>query len=203
MSQYPPQPPPYGAPPPYAPPPKKPRPRAVWFVVGGVLLVLAPLVFVGALFTILRPLTQEDAVFRADQTPITVELPANEERALFLENTGPATCEAADGTGAPLDLRPVNGTFNYNDWTADARFDTGDGDVTFSCTGETGAEQVRIAQLPSTGTFIAGLLVGLVVPLVLGLTGMVILIVTGILWATRPPRSRTAPPPSAPGTPGS
>jgi hypothetical protein len=212
MSQQPPPPPqqppyggqpPYGAPPPYAAPPKKPRPRALWFVVGGVLLVLAPLVFVGALFSVLRPLTQEDAVFRADETPITVELPANEERAVFNDPSEPADCTAVDGSGQEIEFRSVTGEFTYNEWTAVGRFDTGDGEVTFECGGTSPASEIRIAQLPSTGTFIAGLLVGLIVPLVLGLVGIVILIVTGVLWATRPPRPKRTGPPSEPGTPAS
>ena len=212
MSQQPPPPPqqppyggqpPYGAPPPYAAPPKKPRPRALWFVVGGVLLVLAPLVFVGALFSVLRPLTQEDAVFVADGQAHTVDLPAGEERALFYEDLSDASCTGVGANGDPIDLRPITGEFTYNEWTAVGRFDTGDGAVTFTCQSAEGDEEVRIAQLPSTGTFIAGLLVGLIVPLVLGLIGIVILIVTGVLWATRPPRTQKTGPPSEPGTPAS
>ena len=214
MSQQPPPPPqqppyggqpPYGAPPPYAAPPKKPRPRALWFVVGGVLLVLAPLVFVGALFTVLRPLTQEDAVFRADRTGRSRSIsPPNEERALFND---PLRTRRLHGhrwvAPATIEFRGISGDFTYQSWTALARFDTGDGDVTFDCSGDGDQSEVRIAQLPSTGTFIAGLLVGLIVPLVLGLIGIVILIVTGVLWATRPPRPKKTGPPSEPGTPAS
>ncbi len=196
MSQQPPQQPPYGGQPPYGPPPpygappKKPRPRAVWFVVGGVLLALAPIIFVGALFSVLRPLTQEDAVFGVDETPVQVDLPAHEERAVFFEDLSGGQCNAVDGTGAAIDFRSVTGDFTYNEWTAAARFDTGDGDVTFTCQGATGSEQVRIAQLPSTGTFVAGLLVGVLAPIILGLVGLLILVITGVLWATRPPRNQ-------------
>ena len=95
MSQQQPPPPPYqpsGGPPPYAGPPTKPRPRGLWFLVGGVLLVMAPLVFVGALFSVLRPLTQEDAEFEVSESPVTVELPAGEERALFFDDLSDASC---------------------------------------------------------------------------------------------------------------
>lgn len=215
MSQQPPPPPqqppyggqpPYGAPPPYAAPPKKPRPRALWFVVGGVLLVLAPLVFVGALFSVLRPLTQEDAVFAADGQPHQVSVDADAERALFSEDGSPVSCSATDGSGEEIEFRNVTGEFTINEWQALGRFDTGDGELTFTCENASGSD-VRIAQLPSTATFVVGLLVGLIVPLVLGLAGIVILIVTGVLFATRPPRSRNAAtesgPPSGPGTPAS
>jgi hypothetical protein len=160
-------------------------------------------VFLGAIFTVLRPLTQEDAVFRVDETPVQVDLPAGEERAIFYGGPSSAQCNATDGSGAQIDFRSVTGEFTFNEWTAAARFDTGDGDVTFSCRSEFGSEEVRIAQLPSTTTFVAGLLVGILVPLLFGLVGLIILIVTGIMWATRPPRPQKGAQPDAPGTPGS
>jgi hypothetical protein len=173
----------------------------VWFVVGGVLLALAPVVFVGALYTVLRPLTKEDAVFPADGTSHEVSVEANAERALFSEDGSPVSCSATDGTGEQIEFRTVTGEFTINDWQALGRFDTGDGNLTFTC--EDGSDSdVRIAQLPSTATFVVGLLVGIIVPMILGLIGIVILIVVGVLWATRPPRSRNEPP-SAPGTPAS
>src|SRR5688572_3863045 len=139
MSQTPPQPPygeqppygsqpPYGGPPPqYAAPPRRKRPRKIWFFIGGALIVLAPIIFVGALFTVLRPLTQEDAVFAAADTPVQVDLPAGEERALFSDRGVSADCSAVDGAGEEVQFRPVTGEFTFNEWTAVARFDTGDG----------------------------------------------------------------------------
>ena len=180
--------PPYAAP----PPPRRPRPRIVWFFVGGALIVLAPLVFAGALFTVLRPLTQEDAVFRADGVT-QVDLPAGEERALFNNGFSPADCAATDDeTGAPIDLRPVTGEFTYNQWTAIARFDTGSGRLSFDCGGESTTSELRIAQLPSTGGFIAGIAVGVVVPILLFLAGVITLIVVGIRYATGAPRVKDA-----------
>lgn len=212
MSQSPP-PPPYGEQPPYgsqpphgsqppyggqqppyaAPPPRRRRPRKIWFVIGGALIVLAPIVFVGALFTVLRPLTQEDAVFAASDTPVQVDLPAGEERALFSSSGSGADCTATDGAGEQLGLRPVTGDFTYNEWTAMARFDTGDGDVTFECSDSRGVgERVRVAQLPSTGGFVAGIVVGVVAPLLLGGIGLLMLIVTAVLYATGAPRNESA-----------
>jgi hypothetical protein len=80
MSQppFPPQPTPYAA------PPRKPRPRFIWFVVGGALLVLAPIVFLGALLLALGPLTQSDGVFAADGSPHELTVSADERRALFV-----------------------------------------------------------------------------------------------------------------------
>lgn len=187
--------PPYGAyPPPYAAPPsRRPRPRARWFVVGGVLLVLAPVVFVGALFLTLRPLMAEDAVFAADGQPHQVQLPAGEERAIYLDGAlVDTTCEVTDGAGNPVDLRSPGGDFSYNEWEATDRFDTSDGDLTFTCTGSDPTDRVRIASIPSVGGLIGGVVGAVLLPLLLGLAGLTTLVVTGVLWATgaapRPPR---------------
>ncbi len=183
-------PPPYAAPPPpyAAPPPRRKRPRKIWFLIGAALIVLAPLIFVGALFSVLRPLTQEDAVFSAGETPVQVDLPAGDERALFSTDGNAVVCTATDGSGQDLPLRGVSGEFTFNEWTAVARFDTGDGDVTFECDDLAAGTEIRIAQLPSTGVFVAGIVIGVVAPLVLGLVGFLMLIITAVLYASGAPR---------------
>lgn len=150
--------------------------------------MIAPIIFVGALFTVLRPLTQEDAVFAAGDTPVQVDLPSGEERALFSTDGTAVACSATDGSGRDLQLRAVTGEFTYNDWKAVARFDTGDGDVTFECDDLSPGAEVRIAQLPSTGVFVAGIVIGVVAPLVLGLVGFLMLIITAVLYASGAPR---------------
>ncbi len=190
MSQYPP--PPYGAQQPYAGPPRRQRPRALWFFVGGGLILLAPVIFVASLFTVLSPLMNEDAVFEAADSPVQVSLPAGEERALFSSGSV-ADCTATDGTGAEVEFRSVTGDFTINEWTAVARFDTGDGDLTFDCAeSPLGGDRLRIGELPSTGGFVAGTVVGIVVPLVLGLVGLLMLIVVTVLYATGAPRQKKA-----------
>ena len=180
----------YGStPPPHAvPKPRRKRPRTVWFFIGGALLVLAPVVFVGALFTVLRPLSEEDAVFAAGDSPVQLDLTAGEERALFTRTGVPADCSAVDGSGKDVEFRPVTGEFTFNEWTAVSRFDTGDGDVTFTCAGLDAGAEVRIAQLPSTGGFVTGIVIGVVAPLALGGMGMLVLVVTAVLYATGAPR---------------
>ena len=187
MSQppYPPQPPPYAGPP---PPPRRKRPRKVWFFVGGGLMVLSFVVFLGAVVLTLGPLTQEDASFAVSETPVEVDLPAGTERALFADTGFSVDCTATDGSGANVEFRPVKGEFTFNQWTALSRFNTGDGNVTFDCVETSPGSQVRIGDLPSAGGFVAALVGGILVPLVLGLTGLVMLIVTAIRWATGAPR---------------
>ena len=177
--------------PPYAgptPPPRRERPRKAWFFVGGGLILLAFVVFGGALVLTLWPLTQEDASFAASDTPVEVHLPADTERALFANTGFSVDCTATDGAGAEVEFRPVTGELTVNQWTALSRFDTGDGNLTFDCVETSPGSQVRIGDLPSAGGFVAGLVVGILVPLVLGLIGLVMLIVTSIRWATGAPR---------------
>jgi hypothetical protein len=155
--------------------------------------VLAPLVFALSLFLTLRPLAQEDAVVPADGTTTRVSLPAGEERALYREIGSAARCEITDGSGKQVVQRPVTGDFTYNDWRAVSRFDTGDGDLSFTCDGFPDG-RVRIGDLPSTGGFVGGLLIGILVPLLLGVAGLVVLVVTAILFATGRPRNEPEPP---------
>ena len=193
MSQ-PPYPPHYPQQPPYgAPTPRRKRPRVIWFFVAGGLLLLALVVFLTALFLVLRPLTQEDAVFTASESPYQVDLPADSERTLFTSNGFPVNCSATDGSDRQIEFRRVGGEFTYNEWTALYRFDTGDGNVTFDCTESPPGMEIRIGQTPSTGGFVGGLLVGIIVPMILGLAGVVMLIVVGVLFATGEPRKGPRP----------
>lgn len=178
--------PPYGVPPVH----QKYRPRARWFVVGVALLVLAGVVFVGGLFLVLRPLSQEDAIVAAGEGPVTLDVPAGEERAIYRRDGEPVTCTVTDADGEEQEVRGVSGSFTYNEWTADRRFDTGAGDVVVECTSSVEGAEARIAQLPSTATFVVGLLVAVLGPIVLGFAGLVTLVVTGILYAVRPARPR-------------
>jgi hypothetical protein len=175
----------------YGPPvQQKYRPRARWFVVGVVLLVLAGVVFAGGLFLVLRPLTQEDGVVAAGDGPVTVAVPGGEERAIYTRVGEPVDCTVTDADGKDRELRAVSGEFTYNEWTAQQRFDTGAGDVSLECTSSVEGAEARVAQVPSTGGFVVGLLVTILGPLTLGLTGLVVLVVTGILYAVRPARPR-------------
>ena len=189
--------PPYQSPyqsPPYGAEPVKYRPRARWFVIGAGLVLAAIVLFVGALFAILAPLFHEDAVFPASE-PHTINVPAHTERALYSDGASGLTCSAVDGTGAALRLRLVTGDFTFNEWTAVFRFDTGDGEVTLDCAPTGDSSRVRVGELPSTGTFVVGLVVGILGPLALGLVGGLILVITFVRYLTRQPRPKAPEPP--------
>ena len=175
------------------PPPRPPRPRKVWFLVGGGLMMLAFVLFVGTLIVTFGRFAQADAVFAASDPPVEVDVPAGTERTLYVDASVPVDCSATDGTGANVEFRPMSGEFTFNQWTAVSRFDTGDGHLTIDCAETSPASQFRIGALPSAGGFVAGLLVGILLPFVRGVIGLVMLIVTTVLWSTRAPRE-------APGT---
>ena len=150
--------------------------------------MLAPIIFAGAMFTMLKPLTQEDAVFAPGDAPVQLDLPPGEERAISTDSA-PVDCSAVDGTGEAVEFRPIDPEFTWNQWTALARFDTGDGQVKFTCTGPAGSH-LQLAPLPSPDRFVAGTLVGVWGPLLLGGIGLLMLIITGVRYARGAPRDQ-------------
>jgi len=100
-------------------------------------------------------------------------------------------------TGDQIDLRPVTSQFTKDfgegEWTAAYRFDPGTGRLAVTCAAalrpDDGGE-VQIGPAPSIGGVVGGLIATIAVPSLLGLFGLATLIVTGILWATRPARPR-------------
>jgi hypothetical protein len=178
----------------WPPTPVKKRPSVAWFVVGGVLLLVAGVVFGIAIFRFVREVSHADAVFPASGVH-QVSLPAGTERAVFVprgQRVSPCMVTTATG-GAPVQLRRPTDDFSWQAWVATRVFDTGDGNVTFTCPGH-GHGQIRIGKVPSEGDLAALGFIGVLLPLALGGAGALILIVTTVLWIKRRP---TAPPPGA------
>jgi len=189
---------PQPGPTPYSTSPRKPRPRVLWFVVGGVLLLLAPVVFGLGMYFALGPLVHTDGVFEADGRPHHLSLPAHERRAIFVEPSTFADCDVTDGSGDRVSLRHPSGKYTYNDWMADQTFDTRDGDLTFVCFAADPLSgtfddpgSVWIGRIPSAGAMLGGIALAFIGPMLLGLAGLLVLVVTGILFATRPPRAKS------------
>jgi hypothetical protein len=148
-----------------------------------------------------------DATVEADGQPHEVTVPTDGDRMLWRDddvfNPG---CRIVDlATGDEVDLRPVTSQFTKDfgegEWTASYRFDPGSGRLQVTCSVGTdpdtdpdwqmgwGAE-VQIGPAPSIGGFVGGLIATIAVPSLLGLFGLATLIVTGVLWSTRPARPR-------------
>jgi hypothetical protein len=189
------------------------RPRAWWFVLGGGLMLAALIVFAVTVASFVHELAHTDARFAAEGTHQVV-LPAHDERGLFVDDLGPLgnPCTARDDRGGRVAMRLTDDGDDVNGWVLVARFDTGDGHLTFSCDGGGdggggGGRDVRIAAAPD-GSDLARLgLLGAVVPGLLGFAGFVVVLVTGILWVSRrrppppPPYVPPGPPYTPPGTP--
>ena len=68
-------------------------------------------------------------------------------------------------------------------------FDPGSGNLDITCAGEPGTE-IEIGPAPSLTGLVGGILAAVGIPLLLGGAGFLIVVITGILFATRPPRPR-------------
>jgi hypothetical protein len=186
--------------PPYAMPgaPAKRRPSVAWFVLGGLLLLAAALVFAITIARFTSTVIHTDAVFRASGTH-AVTLPAGTERGLYVPEGRPIPqCQVTDGARSALHFRHPDARFTYDGWLAVRVFDTGDGNITFTCApGVSG--RMRIAQVPSGDDFARLGFVGVLLPMALGGLGFLVVLVTGVLFYTRRPRTELSPYAVAPG----
>ncbi len=200
MSQPPPSyPVPSGYPPGTPPLPPKKRPSGWWFVVGGVLIAAAVAAAVGLFIWTISGLFQTDATVLVDGQSHAVEVPTDGDRMLWIDQTMTTPrCRVVDAaTDRKIPLRPVSGEFQRSngsagDWLGLWRFDPGSGRLEVTCIGALSrpTASVEIGPAPRIGTFVGGILATIFIPLFLGLAGLAILIVTGILFATRPARPK-------------
>ena len=194
MSQPPPSyPVPPGRPPYQHPAPRKPRPSGWWFVVGGGLVVVAGAAALGLVVWALWPLLHTDASVPADGRPHLVTVSTDGDRMLWRhDDVFDPGCRITDtATGELVLLRPVTSQvsrdFGDGDWTAAYRFDPGSGHLEVVC--DRGGS-IEIGAAPTVRGVVVGLLLAILVPGLLGLLGLATLVVTGILWTTRPARPK-------------
>lgn len=179
-----------GAPPPGAA--GKPRPRAWWFGVGALLIIAAVVLGIVMFVRIFDSgFLSVEATVPADDAEHQVTVDTDGDRYLWEQQYGDSECTLRDAeTGAAIALRPVSGTVTRSDngdaWQAIASFDPGSGRLAVTCSADEGPAQIGPAL--DVGDFVLRILLAIVVPMVLGGLGLVVLIGTAILWATRPPR---------------
>lgn len=166
------------------------RPSGWWFVVGGVLVLVAIVAFVALFAWTLTGFLDTDAKVAADGRAETVRLEGDDRRMLWLEDGLSQTCVVTDpASGEEVATRSVTGDFSRSEgdtgWTGSVTFAPGSGSVEVTCTG---GGSVVVGPAPAIGSFVVGLLATILVPLLLGGSGVVVLIVTGVLFATGRPR---------------
>jgi hypothetical protein len=162
-------------------------------VVGGVLIVAAVGVAVGMFIWTLSAFLSTDAEISADGRTHHVRVDNDRDRMLWLEDGSAQHCQVVDrATGEDIDLDLVGASYDRSDedgeWHGVAKFDPGSGDLDVTCAGHGGT--ALIGPAPRIGSFVLGILATILIPLALGLSGLSILIVTGILFAVRPPRPK-------------
>ncbi|WP_161962364.1 hypothetical protein [Nocardioides speluncae] len=122
---------------------------------------------------------------------VSVTSPAHQKRMLFVDKSASSDpdCTVIDGTGSARDLEElgVRVTVDNGDgvWRGLASFDSGDGDLTVTCTGE--AETLMRIGPPAGPIDVLKVMFPIFGSLVLGGIGGLILVVTGIRYATRRP----------------
>lgn len=191
-------PPPYG-PPPVAPRPAKPRPSAWWFAVGIGLILAAVGAGIGLFVWTLSAFLQTDVEVVRDGEPHAVEVSTDGDQMLWTYDFDRRPeCGVTDrATGEEIELRRPGGEFRRDagsagDWVGTWRFDPGSGDLEVTCSADSSVppSTVEIGPAPRIGSFVAGILATIFVPLLIGLAGVAVLLVTGILWSLRPARPR-------------
>ncbi|WP_244932258.1 hypothetical protein [Nocardioides sp. W7] len=182
------------APTPSTPPstPARARPSGWWFALGGGLLVAAVASGIALFVWTLSGFLDTDVTVLADGEAQQVQVPTDGDRMAWTWESrfdlDDPPCTIVDtATGAEVALRSPGGEFRRRDgggdWTGVARFDPGSGSLVVTCASAAGGLQLGPA--PSLGSFGLSLVATIVVPLVLGGLGLVVLLVTGILWSTR------------------
>ena len=186
-------PPPYGGyPGDPSPAPAKYRPSGWWFALGGGFVLAAVVAGIALFVWTLVSFLDTDAKVAADGEGHAVVVSTDGDRMLWFEDGAAQDCRVVDqDTGQEIRQRPVSGDFTRADgdgsWQGATRFDPGTGKLAVTCRG---GGTVLIGALPEFGSLAMSILLTIAIPLVLGLIGGVILLVTGILFAVRPARPK-------------
>jgi hypothetical protein len=193
-------PPPYGYPPAYPAGypqrPQKYRPSGWWFVLGTGLIIVAIGIAVGVFIWLLAAFLDFDATIDADGKPHHVTVGTDRDRMLWTDSTA-QRCQLVDlSTNKRIPLHQVDGNFSTSDENGDFEgflsFDPGSGNIEITCVQTDGSTPgtVLIGPLPRVDSLVVGVLIAIFVPAILGLTGLVIIILNGILWSTRQPKPK-------------
>ena len=187
----------------HPPLPQKYRPSWVWFLIGAAMVVVAALLGIALFVWALWPFFSTDARVPVDGRPHLVSVDTDGDRLLWrVEDLFDPLCTVVDAqTGSEMDLRPVTSQLTRDtgdgEYVAAYRFDPGSGRLEVTCGADADADwfvgwgnDVAIGPAPQVGSIAIALLALVVGPGLLGLLGLATILVTGILWATRPARPK-------------
>ncbi len=182
--------PPTAPPPPLTPPPGKPRQSAWWFAPGAVSLLLA-LGCAAAAVMLILPIFQPEGRVPADAARHTVHLRDPGKHLLFApEGADIPRCQVL-AEGAVLPLRPDHSTeigdSTFANWGSFASFTSPTPTVQVVCVSD---QTVAVRVFEAVGTARVAAIVATVIGTVgLGLGGLGWLLVTAILFFSRPRRT--------------
>lgn len=183
----------FSGPPPLAP--RRPRPRRIWFFVGGGLVLVAVVTFVVLLVLLLSRSTRTDdvATLSPSGQPVSLDVEAGEKRMLFTVEGQPAPgCTMTDADDEQVVLYPLGSSVTVGtdgtEWKGFATFTARTGQVELTCVDAVPGQQVRVGA-PLGAGFVGGILATIFVPLILGGAGVAVLVVTTTFWFTRAPRT--------------
>jgi hypothetical protein len=196
---------PYGQP--YQPPPiypayQKPvpsrrRPSAWWFVVAGLMMLAGVAIGVLLIVQAVRGFIETDATIQPDGQTHSIVVDTDQDRMVWIDPFEQPVCTIVDAeTGTEVEQEGIGNTeytksSGGREWTGDTTFDPGSGRLEVTCDASGGP--IQIGPTVELGAFVGGLVAGILIPLALGGSGFVLLIVIGVLYATGRPRNVPAP----------
>lgn len=178
-----------GAPPPSRP--TKPRPRGWWWLGPGLLLVGAVVSVVAAVAIIAGTLSQPRTEVPVDGSAYEVDTTVGSEYLLWSDDSVSfLNCVVTDDAGDQIPVSSPNGSFEVNEWEAVGQFTASSDPVSLACTDDASvmASSVRVSVAPQGSDVLAGVVLMIVVPIILGGIAFVWGLVLLILTVTRPSR---------------
>jgi len=145
--------------------------------------------------------SDDDTVVALDGQPHHVTLSRGERGYLWRGlgvDADPSCAVTDDMTGRPVRIstsRSATKSDRDDSFEAFGTFDAGSGNLTVTCAPPNGGssfDSITVGPDPHIGRSVAVIMATIFVPGLLGLAGVVALIVTAVLWFTRPPRQKRA-----------
>lgn len=156
-----------------------------------MLAVAAALVFGFSLWRTVSAVLESEGSVPLDGAVHQVDLPAG-EHTLFVPENSDATCDITDAAGEPIAQRNPLGSINRSKgsdtWVAAKLFTTDAETVSVRCQGDVRDVPVEIGPEIQIGSFVGGIALTVIAPLLLGFAAIIWLVVLIILMARGAPR---------------